>query len=510
MTDHDLILEFARNRSEDAFRRLVDRHCDLVHSVASRVARNPELARDVSQQVFSRLAAKPGSVPSGVPLSAWLHRTCHSLAVDLVRSEESRRKRETTVATSPLMNSEPSPDWARLEPVIDALIDELPEIERRAVVMRFYEKRSHGAIGASLGLSEEAARKRLDRALDRLRNLLAKRGITTSSAALASILPAHAIAPAPAGLSASLSSAALATATVTIPLTTTLIVIMSHKASIAAASLLLLAGVAVVAVPTLTRDKPTARAADRNSGGGSSGASAFGSPGQPRSKNRGNAAVERLSGRYGDSRAKLSAHIHGEFVGLLEDTMSLIDIASKMDPEEVASGAEEIFGDSAGLLALTDEQQHKLAALQTESLKREGEKMRGLIATLKEDPSEFMEYLLLQDAAKRGDLERSEYDRLRALLDIPEEDLQLSLGEAEEEDPLDDEVFVADLIKALDERQAEVLRDMVEARKQKQSAEPGDLASLEEIEKEIASGRKMIGGALQMMEGMTGGGVNPR
>lgn len=190
--------------------------------------------------------------------------------------------------------------------------------------------------------------------------------------------------------------------------------------------------------------------------------------------------------------------------------MSLIDIASKMDPEEVASGAEEIFGDSAGLLALTDEQQHKLAALQTESLKREGEKMRGLIATLKEDPSEFMEYLLLQDAAKRGDLERSEYDRLRALLDIPEEDLQLSLGEAEEEDPLDDEVFVADLIKALDERQAEVLRDMVEARKQKQSAEPGDLASLEEIEKEIASGRKMIGGALQMMEGMTGGGVNPR
>ena len=182
MNDDELIREFASSRSEQAFRRLVDRHCDLVFSVASRVTQNPDLARDVSQQVFSKLAARPGAVATGVPLSAWLHRTCRSLAIDLVRSEEARRKREVTLSASPLMNAEPSPDWSSLEPVIDSLIDELPELERRAVVMRFYEKRSHGAIGASLGLTEEAARKRLDRALERLRGLLAKRGIAISSA----------------------------------------------------------------------------------------------------------------------------------------------------------------------------------------------------------------------------------------------------------------------------------------------------------------------------------------
>ena len=151
MNDHDLIREFTATRSEQAFRRLVDRYCDLVFSVASRVTRDPDLARDVSQQVFCKLASKPNSVPARVPVAAWLHRTCRSLAVDLVRSEDARRKRETALSHPSAMHSETTPDWSRLEPVIDSLIDELPELDRRAVVLRFYEKRSHGAIGAALG-----------------------------------------------------------------------------------------------------------------------------------------------------------------------------------------------------------------------------------------------------------------------------------------------------------------------------------------------------------------------
>ena len=80
----------------------------------------------------------------------------------MVRSEQARRTREAKLSTPVPMNPEPTPDWSRLEPVIDSLIDQLPETERRALVMRFYEKRSHGAIGAMLGLSEDAARKHRD------------------------------------------------------------------------------------------------------------------------------------------------------------------------------------------------------------------------------------------------------------------------------------------------------------------------------------------------------------
>lgn len=511
--DHDLIREFASNRSEQAFRRLVDRHCDLVYSVATRVTRDPDLARDVSQQVFSKLAAKPKSVPADVPLAAWLHRSTRSLAIDLVRSEQARRQREISLSTSPAMNSEPAPDWARLEPVIDSLIDELPEIERRAVVMRFYEKRSHSAIGAVLGLSEEAARKRLDRGLERLRGLLAKRGIATTSAALATVLPAHAITPAPAGFAASLSSTALSTAALTTASTSAFIAFMSHKATIAGASLLLLAGVTAVAVPQFKKDKPgsslASSAATPDRGDGSSTKSAESSA-LPRTKGRENPANQRLTEKYGDARTKLSAHLYGEFIGLMDDTMAVMDMAHKMDlGEGMAEEPEEIFGDAAESLALNEDQKKQLVTLQAESLKRESEKMQGMITTLKQDPSKFMEYLLLQDAAKRGDIDRAEYDRVLGTLEIPEDEMEFSIGNSDDESPLDDEVFVEDFTKLLDENQAELLRALVEGRVKEKPADNHDPHTLEELEKQIASGRKMIGGAKQLMEGITDGGLNP-
>lgn len=509
MNDHDLIREFASSRSEQAFRRLVDRHCDLVYSVATRVTGNPDLARDVSQQVFSKLAAKPNSIPASLPLAAWFHRTTRSLAIDLVRSEQSRKQREIAHSTSPVMNSEPAPDWSRLEPVIDALIDELPEVDRRAVVMRFYEKRSHGAIGAALGLSEEATRKRLDRALDRLRGLLAKRGIATTSAALATVLPAHAITPAPAGLASSISSTALSTATLATVQTSTLIAFMTHKATIAGASLLLLAGVTAVTVPKLTDSKSSASQSATLSPPEKSATSPSSS--LPRAKeSKTNPETERLISKYGDSRTKLSSHLYGEFVGLMEDLVSVMTIAHKMDlGEEMAEEPETIFGDKTEQLALSEEQTQKLAALQAEALKREHRKMEDMVATLKNEPAKFMEYLLAQDAVSRGELSRPDYDEIVAGLDIPEKELEFSLNGDMEDSPLDDEIFVAELVKVLDEEQAELVRNMVEERKTREPAKAEEPESLEHVEKQIGAARKMIGGALQLMEGMTDGGIVP-
>jgi len=513
--DHDLIREFATQRSEQAFRRLVDRHCDLVYSVARRVTGDADLSRDVSQQVFCKLAAKPGSIPPAVPLVAWLHRTTRSLAVDLVRSEQSRRTRESL--TLEPMQSTPAPDWSRLEPVIDALIDELPEADRRAVILRFYEKRSHGAIGVALGLSEEAARKRLDRALEKLRAMLAKRGIATTSAALATILPAHATSPAPAGLAASISSTAFSTAAITVTEATIIAAIMSHKAIIAGASLLLLAGVTAVAVPKFTRDNSAAASAvtspasqnsnrDRENDADAATAS--------RSKTRGGAGSERLTAQYGDSRTKLSAHLYQEFIGMLEDSLSVMDLVHKMELGEAMAGdSEEALGEVGATLALTDEQKKEIADLQVDAMKREVDKTRANIAKLQKDPSKMMEYLLMQDAVKRGEASQADFDQFKKTFDVPDAEIELSIGSSEEESPLDDEAFVKEVLALLDEEQAKAFEESLGSRPAA-DAKPGspeaeELMTLEEVEEKLSGGRKMIRGAIQMIEGMTNSGLMP-
>ena len=508
MNDHDLIREFTATRSEQAFRRLVDRYCDLVFSVASRVTRDPDLARDVSQQVFCKLASKPNSVPARVPVAAWLHRTCRSLAVDLVRSEDARRKRETALSHPSAMHSETTPDWSRLEPVIDSLIDELPELDRRAVVLRFYEKRSHGAIGAALGLSEEAARKRLDRALERLRGLLAKRGIATTSAALATILPAHAISPAPSGFAAALSSTALSTATATTASTASIIaIIMSHKAIVAGASLLLLAGVTAVAVPKITgaaRDRSTASTSSAAAG---SNRAESALPDAGIAKLRTTESRSRLADKYGDSRTKLATHLHGEMIALLEDMIFVMEVAHKMELGAQLSDPAEALGELGTQLNLTEEQKKSLGELQNESFKREGDSARSIIALMKKEPEKMMEYALAGDAVKRGEMTPADYEEIKQGFDLPDAELSRALGgtePAQEDNPLDDPVFVDGLLAILDEEQAKILTEGIAARTpQEKNKVAEELYTLEEMERQIASGRKMIGGAKQLMEGMT-------
>ena len=385
-------------------------------------------------------------------------------------------------------------------------------MDRRAVVMRFYEKRSHGAIGAVLGLSEDATRKRLDRALDRLRALLAKRGIATTSAALATVLPAHAISPAPAGLASSISSTALSTATLATVQTSTLIAFMTHKATITGAALLLLAGVTAVTVPKLAGTKAAASQSMPLSPSESSTASSTGSSSAlPRAKaSKTNPDTGRLTTKYGDSRTKLSAHLHSEFVALMDDVAAVMNLAHKMDlGDEMADDPEAIFGEYTKQLALSDEQKQKFGTLQAEALKREVQKMQGTIADLKKEPAKFMEYLLAQDAVTRGDLSRAEYDEIFASLDLPEEELTFSLEDNNEEDLLDDAIFVDELVKVLDEQQAELVRKIVAEHKVEEPAKAPEPASLEHVEKQISAGRKMIGGALQLMEGITDGGLAP-
>jgi RNA polymerase sigma factor (sigma-70 family) len=210
--DHQLLKQHLRDPSGGALGILVDRHLPLVHSVARRVTGNTEAARDISQTVFLRLVKKASNIPESLPLTAWFHRETHSASVDHVRSEIRRQKREQTAADLDAMKTSSEP-WDQLTPEIDGAINELPENERSLVLLRFYQNKTHPEVARELGINSDAARMRTNRALEKLRAILAKRDITTTSAILAATLPTNAISPAPASLATSITSSIQATTT---------------------------------------------------------------------------------------------------------------------------------------------------------------------------------------------------------------------------------------------------------------------------------------------------------
>ncbi len=209
--DAQCLRRYAEEGSEDAFRTLVHRHLDLVHSVARRQLDDPHLAEDVVQTVFADLARKAGSLPAEVVLAGWLYQATRFAAAKLIRSESRRRERETRAMEDLMIDTPPGPDWETLRPLLETALDELPGPDRDALLLRYYQRQDLRAIGAALGISDEAARKRVSRALETLRGILARRGFATPVAALAGTLAAHAVSPAPTGLAAAVVSLSLAT-----------------------------------------------------------------------------------------------------------------------------------------------------------------------------------------------------------------------------------------------------------------------------------------------------------
>jgi RNA polymerase sigma factor (sigma-70 family) len=183
--DADLLRHYATG-SEAAFRELVRRHLGMVHGTARRIlAMAPHLADDVTQTVFTDLAKKSPSLPAGVVLGGWLHRhTCY-LALNAARAEHRRRTRERTAMEINALNENPGPDapWAQLAPVLDAALNQLEPADRDALVLRYLEQRDLRSVGRALGSSEDAAQKRVSRALEKLRGLLVRSGMTVGSAA---------------------------------------------------------------------------------------------------------------------------------------------------------------------------------------------------------------------------------------------------------------------------------------------------------------------------------------
>jgi RNA polymerase sigma factor (sigma-70 family) len=214
--DLDLLRDFARDQSQDAFTTIVHRHLDLVYCAALRQVRSPELAEEVAQSVFTDLAQNAAKLKPGTVLTAWLYEVTRRTAINAVRGEARRRLREQIACEMNAMNASAA-DWTQIEPLLDEAMHALDETDRTAVLLRYFENQSLREVGQALGTSDDTAQKRVSRAVERLREFFAKRGVTVGASGLVVVISANAVQAAPVGLAITVSTAAaLAGATIAV------------------------------------------------------------------------------------------------------------------------------------------------------------------------------------------------------------------------------------------------------------------------------------------------------
>src|SRR6266704_1044008 len=206
MNGTDLLAEFRESRSEKAFGELVRLYTNRVCSVAKRRLSNVSLAQEVTQIVFIRLAKAVPKIRGDAELVAWLHRTTVHVSIDLWRSESRRRAREQHVPPmEPDHTEESASVWNDIAPVLDEALNDLEDTERQVILLRFFEQKSMRDLGSHFGISEDAAKMRVSRAMDKLRSRLGGIGATCTAAALGTMLAERSVEAAPVELTSALA-----------------------------------------------------------------------------------------------------------------------------------------------------------------------------------------------------------------------------------------------------------------------------------------------------------------
>jgi RNA polymerase sigma factor (sigma-70 family) len=200
LDDIALLREYVDHDSAEAFATLVTRHVNKVYSVALRHTRNPHQAEEITQAVFVILAKKSRHLGRGVVLSGWLYQTARLAALTFIRSEIRRARREQEAQMQTLLNETESEVWTQIGPLLDAAMAGLNEKDRYAVVLRFFDGKSMREVGAALGGSEDAAKTRVNRAVEKLRQFFVKRGIASTTESIAGAIAVNSVQAAPAAL----------------------------------------------------------------------------------------------------------------------------------------------------------------------------------------------------------------------------------------------------------------------------------------------------------------------
>ena len=261
MNDAELLQRYVRDGSEEAFGELVQRHLNLVFAAALRqVGGDRGLAEDVAQAVFTDLARKARVLSERAVLAGWLYTSARFAAAKVVRGEQRRRAREeNAIFMAP--SNDPNPEWDQIQPVLDEAMHQLKSEDRNAIVLRFLEGKGLEEVGASLGVTGDAARMRIDRALEKLKGLLGRKGVTTTTTALALVMAQQTSVAAPAGLGAAIAASALTGAAEGIASVGIFEIILMSKAKLAVAALVL----AGMSVPLVVQRQANVALAKTNS-----------------------------------------------------------------------------------------------------------------------------------------------------------------------------------------------------------------------------------------------------
>lgn len=243
MQDADLLRDYWKNGSESAFTELVKRYVDLVYATARRKVGAPHLAEDITQGVFCLLARKAGGLTDQRTLAGWLYRATCLQAARAVRTDLRRRRHETEAAQMSQHDLKTDEVWEALSPVLDDGLNQLREKDRLAVLLRFFQRRPMRQVGDALGISEAAAKMRVGRAVEQLREYFKRHGIVCSSAALTVLLAEKSAQAAPVIMAANVSRAVLSGSAASKLSTISFIQILKHMTKAKA-----ITGVSVVAL----------------------------------------------------------------------------------------------------------------------------------------------------------------------------------------------------------------------------------------------------------------------
>jgi uncharacterized protein (TIGR03435 family) len=210
MDDSALLRQYCDKQSEEAFEALVTRYINLVHSAALRQLGNPQHAEEVTQAVFILLAKKASGLRHEKALSSWLFRTAHLVSKNFLRSEMRRHHREQEAFMQSTANEPGTDAWQQMSPLLDTAVAALDEKDRQAILLRFFQKKSLSDVGVTIGIGEEAAKKRVSRALEKLRKFFAKRGVSSTTTVIGENISAHSVQAAPVALAKAVATVAVA------------------------------------------------------------------------------------------------------------------------------------------------------------------------------------------------------------------------------------------------------------------------------------------------------------
>ncbi len=210
--DTELLSAYVTQRSEEAFATLVERYVSLVYSSALRQVSDPHLAEEVTQAVFIILARKAGSLNRKTILPGWLCCTARFVALNALKAERRRQHYEKEALMESLLHGATPDAWPEIAPWLDEAVAKLNEADRSAVVLRYYQQKPLEEVGRVLGVDADAAQKRVSRALEKLRSYFSKRGVNSTTAAIAGAISVNSVLPAPAALAKTATAAAMAKA----------------------------------------------------------------------------------------------------------------------------------------------------------------------------------------------------------------------------------------------------------------------------------------------------------